>query len=177
MDKETAVKKLQKIKALAQRGVGGEKESALALYEELKRKYDISDENVSDKLSIHWFKYKSKDDLRLLQQIVYMVTGSTEYYVDTASSKKEYGVECTELESVEIILNYDFYRREYEKETEKLWEAFRYKQHLYPNKDARCYKETESLELNEEEQRKILAFASGMDKKAPAKMQIEKKRG
>lgn len=37
MDKETVSNKLRKIKELAQRGVGGEKESALALYEKLKQ--------------------------------------------------------------------------------------------------------------------------------------------
>lgn len=56
-----------------------------------------------------------------------------------------------------------------------LWEAFRYKQNLYPSKDARCYKETSStMELSEEERRKIFSFAEGIDRKAPAKAQIEK---
>lgn len=55
MDKETVSNKLRKIKELAQRGVGGEKESALALYEKLKQKYEISEDEIFDELSIHWF--------------------------------------------------------------------------------------------------------------------------
>lgn len=46
MDKETVSNKLRKIKELAQRGVGGEKESALALYEKLKQKYEISEDEI-----------------------------------------------------------------------------------------------------------------------------------
>ena len=175
MDKETVSNKLRKIKELAQRGVGGEKESALALYEKLKQKYEISEDEIFDELSIHWFRYKTKDDRRLLSQVAYMVTGSTTHYRHTKSKKKEYGVECTELEAAEIKLNYDFFHHEYEIEKNMLWEAFRYKQNLYPNKDARCYKETSStMELSEEERRKIFSFAEGIDRKAPAKAQITK---
>lgn len=163
MDKETVSNKLRKIKELAQRGVGGEKESALALYEKLKQKYEISEDEIFDELSIHWFRYKTKDDRRLLSQVAYMVTGSTTHYRHTKSKKKEYGVECTELEAAEIKLNYDFFHHEYEIEK------------IYPSKDARCYKETSStMELSEEERRKIFSFAEGIDRKAPAKAQIEK---
>ena len=175
MDKETASNKLRKIKELAQRGVGGEKESALALYEKLKQKYEISEDEIFDELSIHWFRYKTKDDLRLLSQVAYMVTGSATYYEPKNSRKRAYGVECTELEAAEIKLNYDFYHHEYETEKRLLWEAFRYKQNLYPDKDARCHEETSSSkELSEDEVRKIFSFAEGIDRKAPAKEQIEK---
>lgn len=53
MDKETVSNKLRKIKELAQRGVGGEKESALALYEKLKQKYEISEDEIFDEKSFH----------------------------------------------------------------------------------------------------------------------------
>ena len=40
------VKKLAKLKALAENGVGGEKETAQRMYEDLKAKYSITDEMV-----------------------------------------------------------------------------------------------------------------------------------
>lgn len=43
MTREQAAKKLEAIKELAEKGVGGEKEGARRLYEKLKRKYDISE--------------------------------------------------------------------------------------------------------------------------------------
>lgn len=38
--------KLAKLKALAERGVGGEKETAQQMYEDLRRKYDIPEEDI-----------------------------------------------------------------------------------------------------------------------------------
>lgn len=46
MNREQAVKKLKALKELAERGVGGEKEGARLLYEKLKSKYGISEEEV-----------------------------------------------------------------------------------------------------------------------------------
>ena len=41
MTREQAAKKLKALKALAERGVGGERESALKLYHKLMEKYQI----------------------------------------------------------------------------------------------------------------------------------------
>lgn len=48
MKREQAVKKLKALKALAQRGVGGEKEGAQRAYEKLKEKYSISEEELQE---------------------------------------------------------------------------------------------------------------------------------
>ena len=45
-EKQKIIEKLAKIKALAERGVGGEKTTALQMYEALKKKYGVSDEEV-----------------------------------------------------------------------------------------------------------------------------------
>lgn len=47
MQKETMIKKLAAVKALAERGVGGEKETALRMYSDLKEKYGITDAEVT----------------------------------------------------------------------------------------------------------------------------------
>lgn len=44
MTKEQAERKLKALKALAERGVGGEKETAKRLYKELKKKYGVQEE-------------------------------------------------------------------------------------------------------------------------------------
>lgn len=46
MTRDQEIKKLKALKELAQRGVGGEKEGARRLYEKLKSKYGISEEEV-----------------------------------------------------------------------------------------------------------------------------------
>ena len=45
-NKQKIIEKMAKIKALAERGVGGEKTTALQMYEALKNKYGITDEEV-----------------------------------------------------------------------------------------------------------------------------------
>lgn len=49
MTREQATKKLKALKALAEKGVGGEKEGARQLYEKLKSKYGISEEELQEK--------------------------------------------------------------------------------------------------------------------------------
>ena len=46
MTREQAADKLKKLKALAERGVGGERRDARRLYEKLKSKYGISEEEL-----------------------------------------------------------------------------------------------------------------------------------
>ena len=45
-EREELLKRLERVKALAERGVGGEKENAEALLKRLMEKYDISDEDI-----------------------------------------------------------------------------------------------------------------------------------
>ena len=47
MQKEAMIKKLAAVKALAENGVGGEKETAGRMYEDLKAKYGITDGEVA----------------------------------------------------------------------------------------------------------------------------------
>ena len=48
MTREQAAKKLKALKALAEKGVGGEKEGARRLYEKIKSKYGISEEELKE---------------------------------------------------------------------------------------------------------------------------------
>lgn len=49
MKRDQAVKKLKALKELAERGVGGEKEGAQRLYNKLKSKYGISEEELQER--------------------------------------------------------------------------------------------------------------------------------
>ena len=54
VEHDRIAEKLKKIKALADRGVGGEKETAMRMYEELKARYEIEDEEIMlDAVSLH----------------------------------------------------------------------------------------------------------------------------
>lgn len=111
--------KLKKIKALAERGVGGEKETALRMYEDLKTRYELEDEEIMlDTVTLHWFSYADQMEEDLLTQIFYMVTGSASYHRFTGnySRRKKRGCDCTEVEATEITLYFNFYKAELKRE-------------------------------------------------------------
>ena len=71
---------LQKIKALADRGVEGERESAQAILSRLMEQYGISEAELEeDRRETAWFAYSQEIERRLLAQIIYMVTGASSY--------------------------------------------------------------------------------------------------
>lgn len=185
IQREKVLEKLGKIKALAERGVGSEKETAMRMYEELCRKYDISDneaEAAMMKLEKRWFSYSTKLEEELLIQIFYKVTGDPAHYEYTGqySRRKKRGCVCTELEAAEIELLFSFYRKEMENELEAFMIAFKQKNNLYPDETARAYKEYDGpeRELTEEELRKYKKAAfmrQFMDGNTPPKAAIEEK--
>lgn len=107
--------KLKKIKALAERGVGGEKETAMRMYEDLKARYELEDEEIMlDAVTLHWFGYADELEERVLRWIFYKVTGDASYHIYTGkySRRKKRGCDCTEIEAAEITLLYNFYKEE-----------------------------------------------------------------
>lgn len=176
MEHDKITEKLKKIKALADRGVGGEKETAMRMYEELKARYEIEDEEIMmDTVKLHWFGYNGDLEEDLLTQIFYKVTGCASYHVYTGKYKrrKKRGCDCTELEAAEITLLFNFYKEELKRELETFMIAFRSGNKLYPDETARCYKEdneTPKPERTEEEKRmlkKAAAYRMFMDKRQP----------
>lgn len=180
MTREQATDKLQKLKALAERGVGGERESALKLYRKLLEKYQIDEgEILEDRVTLHWFSYKTELEEGLLLQIFYKVTGSPSYhhYAGSYSRRKKRGCDCTEIEAVEIKMLFDFYRRELQRELEGFLIAFKQGNNLYPDKTARCYEEYDGpeQELDGEEVRKYKKAAwyrMVLDKRTPPRALI-----
>jgi hypothetical protein len=68
---------LKKIKALADRGVDGERESAQTLLARLMEQYGISETEIEEeRRETAWFPYSQETERRLLNQIIYMVTGA-----------------------------------------------------------------------------------------------------
>ena len=128
--------KLKKIKALAERGVGGEKETAMRMYEDLKARYELEDEEIMlDAVTLHWFGYADELEERVLRWIFYKVTGDASYHIYTGkySRRKKRGCDCTEIEAAEITLLYNFYKEELKRELEAFLVAFRWGNDLFPD--------------------------------------------
>lgn len=180
MTREQAQEKLKKLKALAERGVGGEKETAMKLYRELMEKYEIEEEEIlSEVLKVHWFGYRTDIEEELLLQVFYKVTGSRQYsrYINRYSRRKKRGCVCTEIEAAEIKLLFEFYRNELKRELETFIAAFISGNRIYPDKTARCYEERkdDDREPTPEEMRqmkKAQFMALMMDKRKPPRAMI-----
>lgn len=73
---EKKVELMKKLQRLAERGVGAEKEGAQKKLQQLMKKYDIEESDLSDdKLEDHEWKYHNDFELRLLKQTIYKVLG------------------------------------------------------------------------------------------------------
>ena len=63
----------------------------MRMYEELKAKYEIKDEEIMlDAVEVHWFGYSTQLEEDLLTQIFYKVTGSPVY------KRSKSGIICTQ---------------------------------------------------------------------------------
>ena len=183
IQREKVLEKLGKIKALAERGVGGEKETAMRMYEELKQKYDISPDEAEaamEKLEKRWFSYRTEIEERLLVQIFYKVTGDVSFYEYTGRYKrrKKKGVICTEIEAAEIQMLFNFYREELKKELDTFMSAFIACNDIYPDETARIQREEQKYigDRSREDIRRLkkIAFMSEfMDKATPPRAAIE----
>lgn len=178
MTREQATEKLKKIKALAERGIGGEKETAIRMYEELKARYEIEDEETMiDAVTLHWFGYNDDLEEDLLTQIFYKVTGKASYHVYTGKYKrrKKRGCDCTEIEAAEITLLFNFYKEELKRELQAFMIAFKNSNNLFPDKSARCYEAHEVPERSKEEKRMIKKagiYSMFMDKRKPPRAML-----
>ena len=155
MDDNKLEAKLLKIKALAERGEGGEKEAAIKMYHKLLKKY--------------WFTYETDIEENLLVQIFYMVTGDPEYFRRTSRTRgTQCGCICTDFEKTEIRFYFEFYKDALNQELEAFLMAFKLKNHLFPDESARCFVPEEEEEISEM-LLKAQKFAEDIDKSNPVR--------
>lgn len=72
--------KVKKVKALAERGIGGEKEAAQKLLAALCAKYGISEEEISEEKKYEYFFHVRTSVLKLFLQVYSSMFGATERY-------------------------------------------------------------------------------------------------
>jgi hypothetical protein len=174
LNQENIKGRLKKLKVLAEQGIDGEKETALKMYEELKCKYNLSDNEILDEpILLEFFRYKDNIENRLLQQICYMVTGSTEIWARRDKKYKLVGCYCTEFEKAEIELYFEYYKRHLESELDIFMTAFCSTNNLYPDENARCYKEPE-IDCNQDnaKRKKAALMATFMEGHARPRKQL-----
>ena len=138
MDKkeERVIELAKKLKALADKGVGGEKENAISMLKRYMRKHNLSIKDIEDdhKKPVT-FIFKNRQKL-LLRQIIYVVMGKdVDIYRYKTGKRNAYIVHCTNVERINIEAMFDFYWKAFEKEYEIFEIAFINKNKLFPADD------------------------------------------
>lgn len=160
---------LKKIRALAERGVGGEADNAEEILRRLMEKYGVSEDELDEEeRRRHDFEYHGKEQEKLLRQVVYKVTGDYAYNLVYRASgrrvKTQLGADCTAAEKVEIEFLFDFYSRLWERERKAFLEAFIQKHRIFAIRD-----DIEPQEVSREELLKMQALMMGMSDESPVR--------
>lgn len=121
----------KKLKALADKGIGGEKINAEKMLSLLLKKHKlIIDDIEGEKTENYFFKIK-KGDARLLNQIVKRVNHNLSLYGEFPAKKvKQLGLKgnymttCTAFEFIEIESMFDIYQKLYNSELNIFYSAF-----------------------------------------------------
>jgi hypothetical protein len=153
---------LRKVKALAERGVGGEKQNAEAILSRLMKKYGVSEADLrEDEASDYDFHWREPFEDSLLRQIAYMIVGRgliTKRYV--RSRAKTVIICCTAAQRIEIQAAFEFYRFHLKKGLQTYFDAFIQTERLFPAPSAEDVKENAPPENLDD----MLALMKGMEK-------------
>lgn len=164
-DREQLLQKVKKIQALAERGDSGEKESAAAMLERLMKQHGITEtELAEDSREMAWFRFKTPLERRLLNQVIYAVTGRAAFGrvgARTNRPRKMLGIECTAAERLEIELSYEFYNAALEKEFDRFYSAFLNKNRIFPENPIDEIPDTDEIDL--EEAQRLSMMMAGME--------------
>jgi len=126
---EKQIQILKKIKALADKGIGGEAVNAQKLFDKLLKKHGLSKSDIeSEETKDYFFKVKSWDE-RLLSQIAKCVNCDIKVYDVTFEVKKHrlagnILITCTAAEYIEIDQMFDVYSKLLKSEMELFYKAF-----------------------------------------------------
>jgi len=125
---------LAKLKALAEQGVGGEKENAAAKLEQLMAKHGITpDQLESEEVKQQYITQENRYDSRVITQCVVKVMGPTQVYsADHKDGRKVVMWESTDVQYLEIKALTEFYRALWAEEVDFFFFTFVQKHRLLP---------------------------------------------
>lgn len=147
----------KKIKALSERGVGGERENAIVMLQRLMKNHEITMDMINENDAKDHVFVIIKDRKRFFFQVIANVAGkNVKYgqYVKAPRGKLRYFINCTASEAIEIQAKFDFFYTAYEKEVDIFYSAFIQKNNLY-SKPTGEEREDDDKELTTEESERL----------------------
>lgn len=154
---------LKKLKALADRGIGGEKENSEALLKKLMKKYNIDDEQLESTVrKKRHIKYEFSYEMKLMCQIIYSMIPGLPSYTPNDKRKSYLIVDLSESEFIEFSYLYSIYKEDFYKELEYFYSAFLGKNSIFPKDTPKDMPKEKELTLDEK--MKLSMYASGIDR-------------
>lgn len=127
----------KKLKALADRGIGGEKENAIMFLERLMQQHGITYSDIEgDAVKEHKIYYDKKH-FDITRQIIASVIGKlsranySEFKYVQSNGKRAFGIVCTDAEYMLMEAKLNFYIKVYEDEMALFYSAFIQRNELY----------------------------------------------
>lgn len=150
-----------KLKALAEKGEGGEAENAERFLRKLMKEHHITDEMLERELvDVRTFKVK-KEQRQFFAQVACSCMGRVDIFSGRGIANKLY-IKCTVAEHLEIEAKFNFYWSRYQDDLSIFYSAFIQANHLYT-----LGSEVNEKDVTAEEKQKlmkILEMAEGLDK-------------
>ncbi len=129
MDK--AKKRMRKLLALAERGVGGEQETAQRMLDTMLHKHGITLSDLTNKeTTLHFWSCYTKHDRTLLLYICGMVLDSTT--IKYTKQGRQVGVKLTAADRITVDLHYQMLRKGLREHVDRAVTAFIMANELYP---------------------------------------------
>jgi hypothetical protein len=151
----------KKLKALADQGVGGEKDNALVKLHALMYKHGITAAEL-EFVEVEKYAFKvPRNKKTMFVQVASTVLPSDSRWYYKGNVKTVIWIECTRSQFIELTLKYDFYWAAYIEERNLLQDAFIQKHKLCP--PPREKEKDEPLSIKEYERRKrLFKLAEGL---------------
>lgn len=132
MDKKIEI--LKKLKALADRGIGGEKENAELLLKKYMKKYNISEKEINkDEEKKVYINLKNEIELKLASQILYAFFKSAPLYKQNGrGNRTKYCTILTTSQEIEFRYIYSVYLESFKKQELIFYRAFINKNNIFP---------------------------------------------
>jgi len=159
----------KKLKALADKGIGGEKTNAETLLKKFLKKHNLSIDDIENKTEYSHYYFKAKGiNAHLLNQIAKRVRYDMRvfdvYKFAWKNKGGNIGIECTVAEYIEVEAMYELYKPLYASELKIFYKAFLMANDLL----ARPPETKKASDLTKEELKEYLrqsAMASNIDSK------------
>ena len=162
MASEKNIELMKKLMALAERGIGGEKETAKRKLAQLMDKYGVSDADLSDEaLEDHEYKYRDQNEKKHERDVLIYSQGRGMHSILI--------FRATKAEAIQAGIEYEFYRQLWKEEQDFLMECFIQKHRLF-----RLDPDAPTQDLDEETSKRMWQMMQAMEDKQLQRM-IESK--